>query len=151
MRRRRRTPYLLLGPGLLWLLVFFAIPMAFMAYISLNEGSLAEGFSFGWNWANFGDSLTEYQTPFGRSFLYAGAATVFALLIAYPLAYAIAFRGGRWKTALLFVVIAPFFTTYLVRTLAWQTILSDEGQFVDLLRTIGVVGDRVRCSTRPPR
>jgi spermidine/putrescine transport system permease protein len=139
--RRRGTPYLLLGPGLLWLFVFFAIPMAFMAYISLNDGTLAEGFSFTWNWSNFQEAFTEYEKQFGRSFLYAGAATVLALLIAYPLAYAIAFKGGRWKTALLFIVIAPFFTTYLIRTLAWQTILADEGQFVDLLRTLGFVAD----------
>jgi spermidine/putrescine transport system permease protein len=138
---RRRTPYFLLGPGLLWLLVFFAIPMAFMAYISLNSGSLTEGFQFSWEWSNFGDALSEYKTQFGRTFVYAGVATLLALLIAYPLAYFIAFRGGRWKTALLFVVIAPFFTTYLIRTLAWQTILADEGQFVDFLRTVGIVGD----------
>ncbi|MGI8460229.1 MAG: ABC transporter permease [Solirubrobacterales bacterium] len=138
---RRRTPYFLLAPGLAWLLVFFAIPMAFMAYISLNSGSLAEGFSFTANFQNFADAVTDYGTQFRRSFTYAGAATVLALLIAYPLSYAIAFRGGRWKTALLFIVVAPFFTTYLIRTLAWQTILADEGQFVDLLKTIGLVAD----------
>jgi len=138
--RSRRTPYFLLGPGLLWLLVFFAIPMAFMAYISLNSGSLSEGFEFNWEWQNFSDALTDYGTQFGRTFIYAGVATVLALLIAYPLAYAIAFKGGRWKTALLFVVVAPFFTTYLIRTLAWQTILADEGPFVAFLQGVGLVG-----------
>ena len=141
MKQRRGAAYFLLGPGLLWLLLFFAIPMVFMAYISLNSGSLSEGFQFSWEWSNFSDAITDYKTQFGRTFLYAGVATVLALLIAYPLAYAIAFKGGRWKTALLFIVIAPFFTTYLIRTLAWQTILADEGQFVDLLRTIGIVGE----------
>ncbi len=143
MKRRRRTPYLLLGPGLLWLLVFFAIPMFFMAYISLHSGSISDpqGFQFTWEWSNFSEAITDYQKQFGRTFVYAGVATILALLIAYPLAYAIAFKGGRWKTALLFIVIAPFFTTYLIRTLAWQTILADEGQFVDFLRTIGVVAD----------
>jgi spermidine/putrescine transport system permease protein len=141
VRRGRRTPYFLLGPGLLWLLVFFAIPMAFMAYISLNSGSLSDGFEFSWEWQNFSDAVTEYGTQFGRTFIYAGVATVLALLIAYPLAYAIAFKGGRWKTALLFVVIAPFFTTYLIRTLAWQTILADEGPLVEFLRTVGIVGN----------
>ncbi len=115
--------------------------MAFMAYISLNSGSLSDGFEFSWEWPNFSDAVTEYGTQFGRTFIYAGVATVLALLIAYPLAYAIAFKGGRWKTALLFVVIAPFFTTYLIRTLAWQTILADEGPLVDFLRTVGIVGD----------
>ena len=143
MTRRRRTPYFLLGPGLLWLFVFFAIPMAFMAYISLNSGGLSEkeGFQFTWEWANFSEAFTEYGTQFGRTFVYAGVATVLALLIAYPLAYAIAFKGGRWKTALLFVVIAPFFTTYLIRTLAWQTILADQGVLLDLLRSLGLAGD----------
>ena len=144
MKQRRGASYFLLGPGLLWLLVFFAIPMVFMAYISLNSGSLSEGFQFTWEWSNFSDAITEYKTQFGRTFLYAGVATVLALLIAYPLAYAIAFKGGRWKTALLFIVIAPFFTTYLIRTLAWQTILADEGQFVDLLKTIGIIGEDSR-------
>ena len=60
-----------------------------------------------------------------RAFVYAGAATVLAFFIAYPLAYVIAFRGGRWKSLLLLLVIAPFFTNYLIRTIAWETILSD--------------------------
>jgi spermidine/putrescine transport system permease protein len=151
VRRRRRTPYFLLGPGLLWLLVFFAVPMAFMAYISLNSGSLTdpEGFQFTWEWSNFSEALTDYQTQFGRTFLYAGAATLIALLIAYPLAYFIAFRGGRWKTALLFVVIAPFFTTYLIRTLAWQTILADEGIVIDVAKALGIAGDGTELLDTP--
>ncbi len=141
MKQRRRAPYLLLGPGLLWLLVFFAIPMAFMLYISLNSGTLEQGFQFTWEWANFSNAITDYGTQFGRTFVYAGIATILALLIGYPLAYAIAFKGGRWKTALLFIVIAPFFTTYLIRTLAWQTILADGGFFLDFMRTLGLAGD----------
>ena len=151
MTRRRRTPYFLLGPGLLWLLAFFVIPMGFMAYISLNSGSLTdpEGFQFTWEWANFSDALTDYGTQFGRTFIYAGVATVLALLIAYPLAYAIAFKGGRWKTALLFVVIAPFFTTYLIRTLAWQTILADGGILLDFMRTVGIATDGTELLDTP--
>jgi spermidine/putrescine transport system permease protein len=139
--RRRLTAYWLLGPGLLWLVVFFVVPMYFMGRISLFEGTATTGYEFTWNWSNFPDALSEYDTQFIRSFLYAGTATVLALLIAYPLAYAIAFRGGRWKTLLLFAVVAPFFTTYLIRTLAWQTILSDQSFAVDALQTLGLLSD----------
>jgi spermidine/putrescine transport system permease protein len=139
--RRRLIPYALLLPGLLWLVVFFVVPMYFMGRISLYEGSSTTGYEFVWNWSNFPDALSEYDTQFLRSFFYAGAATVLALLIAYPLAYAIAFRGGRFKTLLLFAVVAPFFTTYLIRTLAWQTILSDQNFVVDFLKTLGLVAE----------
>ena len=139
--RRRLIPYGLLAPGLLWLVIFFVVPMYFMGRISLYEGSTTTGYEFAWNWSNFSDSLSEFDTQFLRSFFYAGAATVLALLIAYPLAYAIAFRGGRYKTLLLFAVVAPFFTTYLIRTLAWQTILSDQSFIVDTLKTLGLVAD----------
>ncbi len=138
--RRRLVPYFLLGPGLLWLFVFFAIPMAFMGYISLNSGSIEDGFSFTSEWANFGAAFGDYGSQFGRSFLFAGIATLFALLIAYPLAYTMAFHGGKWKNALLLIVIAPFFTTYLIRTLAWQTILADDSFVVDVAKAIGLVG-----------
>jgi spermidine/putrescine transport system permease protein len=142
--RRRLVPYFLLGPGLAWLLIFFLVPMYFMARLSLYSGTLEQGFNFNWDWANFSDSLTLYDTQFVRSLLYAGAATVLCLLIGYPLAYAIAFKAGRWRNVLLFAVIAPFFTTYLIRTLAWETILSDQSPVVDALRTVGLVGDEGR-------
>ena len=137
--RRRLVPYGLLAPGLAWLAVFFAVPMYFMGVISLESGNLTEGFSFTWEFSNFSDSLSSFDQQFIRSFVYAGIATVLCLLIAYPLAYAIAFRGGRFKNALLLAVIAPFFTTYLIRTIGWQTILADDSPLVDFLRTIGLV------------
>lgn len=139
--RRRLVPYLLLGPGLVWLILFFVVPMYFMGRLSLEEGTLTTGFEFTWQWSNFTDGLSEFDTQFLRSFLYAGAATLLALVIGYPLAYAIAFRGGRWKNALLLAVIAPFFTTYLIRTLAWQTILSDQSPTVDALQFLGLVSE----------
>jgi spermidine/putrescine transport system permease protein len=139
--KRRLIPYGLLAPGVLWLVIFFVVPMYFMGRISLYEGSSTEGYEFAWNWSNFPDALTQYDTQFIRSFFYSGVATVLALLIAYPLAYAIVFRGGRWKNLLLFAVIAPFFTTYLIRTLAWQTILSDQSFVVDSLKTVGLVAE----------
>jgi spermidine/putrescine transport system permease protein len=138
---RRRVPYLLLAPGLLWLAIFFVLPLFFMGIIAVEEGSLEEGFSLTWRFANFTDSISRFDTQFVRSFIYAGIATALCLVIAYPLAYAIAFKAGRWKNALLLAVIAPFFTTYLIRTLAWQTILFDNSPIVDALKFVGAVPD----------
>lgn len=141
MTRRRFVPYGLMAPGLFWLLVFFAIPMGFMALISLNTGSLDEGFTLTWTWSNFPDSISTFSAQFGRSFRFSLIASALCLLIAYPLAYAIAFKAGRWKNVMLFAVIAPFFTTYLIRTLAWQTILTDQGQIADFFRAIGIISE----------
>src|SRR5436305_6528913 len=137
---RRATPYLLLAPGLAWLLVFFLVPMYYLANTSLQTGSLEVGYTFSWAWSNYKDAFTTYDTEFLRSIQYAGLATIIALLISYPLAYWIAFRGGRWKNLFLLLVIAPFFVTYLIRTLAWESILSDGGVVVSFLRTIHVLG-----------
>src|SRR5205085_5165219 len=97
-------------------------------------------FHFGWAWSNFHDAISLYHTQFVRSFEYAGIATLIALVVSYPLAYWIAFRGGRWKNLFLLLVIAPFFVTYLIRTLAWESILADDGPVVAFLRSIHVLG-----------
>jgi spermidine/putrescine transport system permease protein len=135
---KRLVPYWLLAPGLLWLVLFFVVPMYFMGELALRSGSLTSGFTLTWDWANFPDSLSGHTEQIWRSFVYAGTATVLALLIAYPLAYAIAFRAGRFKVVLLFAVIAPFFTTYLIRTIAWKTILSDSSPLVSVLKTLSL-------------
>jgi spermidine/putrescine transport system permease protein len=140
-RHRGLTPYLLLAPGLAWLAVFFLVPLGFLAYQSLQSGSFDVGYAFHWAWGNYWDTLQRYHEQLTRSLVYAGLATVFALLISYPLAYWIAFRGGRWKSLLLVMIIAPFFVTYLIRTLAWQTILADEGPVVGIFRDVGILGD----------
>jgi len=139
--RKSLLPYALLAPGLLWLVVFFAVPLYYMAQISLKEGTLETGYQFTWHFQTYTDAISAYDEQILRSFWYAGLATAIALIVGYPLAYAIAFRGGKWKNALLLVVILPFFITYLVRTLSWQTILDDEGVVVDVLKAIGMVGD----------
>ncbi len=136
---RRATPYLLLAPGLAWLAVFFLVPMYYLLNTSLQTGSLEVGYTFNWAWSNYKDALTLYQDQFIRSIQYAGIATIIALLISYPLAYWIAFRAGRWRNLFLLLVIAPFFVTYLIRTLAWETILSDDGFVVNVLQTLGLV------------
>jgi spermidine/putrescine transport system permease protein len=137
--RQRLVPYWLLGPGLLWLVIFFVVPMYFMGELALRSGSLTTGFTFNWEWANFPDSLSGHNEQIVRSFFYAGAATLLALAIGYPLAYAIAFRAGRYRNLLLFAVIAPFFTTYLIRTIAWKTILSDDSPLVGVLQTLALI------------
>jgi spermidine/putrescine transport system permease protein len=138
--RRRIVPYFLLGPGAVWLLVFFLIPLFYLGRLSLESGVVGS-LEFSWHWANYDDALSLYDTQFVRSFLYAGVATLLCLLLAYPLAYAIAFKAGRWRHLMLFAVVAPFFTTYLIRTLAWETILSDESPVVSVLQFLGIVAD----------
>ena len=142
--RKAGLPYFLLLPGLGWLLVFFAIPLAYMAFESLKSGTLDTGYVFTWELANYTDAIADFSEQFLRSFEYAGLATIFGLLIGYPLAYVIAFRGGRWRNALLLAVIVPFFITYLIRTLSWETILSDSGFVVETLRSVGIVSENGR-------
>jgi spermidine/putrescine transport system permease protein len=137
--RKGLAPYALLAPGTAWLLVFFVVPLYYLAKMSLEQG-LFPLFSFSWAWGNFSDAVSSYHTQFVRSLEYAGLATAIALLISYPLAYWIAFRGGRWKNLFLVLVIAPFFVTYLIRTLAWQTILSDGGIVVTILKDVHILG-----------
>ena len=138
-RHRWITPYLLLAPGLAWLAAFFLIPLGFLAYQSLQRGTFDFGFAFSWEFYNYWDAISRYREHLIRSFVYAGLATVIALVVAYPLAYWIAFRGGRWKNLFLLLIIAPFFVTYLIRTLAWQTILADEGTIVGVLRDLHIL------------
>ena len=138
-RRRWVTPYLLLLPGLLWLALFFLVPMYYLGYTSLQSGDLFSGYTFTWAWDNYTDAWSLYRNQFFRSFEYAAIATVVAFLISYPLAYWIAFRGGRWKNLLLLLIIAPFFVTYLIRTLAWKTILSDDGIAVTTLQQLHLI------------
>jgi spermidine/putrescine transport system permease protein len=137
--RRRSTAYLLLLPGAFWLIVFFVIPLYFMGKLSLDTeipGTLH--YHFTWHWDNYKEALELYKTQFFRSFVYAAVATLLCLLIAYPLAYVIAFKAGRWRNLMLFAVVAPFFTTYLVRTLAWKTILADESPVTEIAHSIGL-------------
>jgi len=134
------TPYLLLAPGVLFLTVFFLVPLGFLAYQSLQSGNIDFGYTFTWAWSNYSDALHNYRAQFVRSITYAGIATLLALVISYPVAYWIAFRGGRWKNLLLLFIVAPFFVTYLIRTLAWETILSDNGFVVNTLQTLHVLG-----------
>ncbi|WP_435818108.1 ABC transporter permease [Micromonospora matsumotoense] len=149
--RHRLLPYLLLLPGAAWLLVFFAVPLLQLAAASLYDptGSLSTGYALTWAFGNYPEALQAYWPQFARSFGYAGAALVLALLMGYPLAYAIAQKAGRWKNLLLVCVVAPMFTSFLVRTLAWKTILSDNGALVGLLRDVHLLGPDGRLLATP--
>ncbi|MEU6645597.1 ABC transporter permease [Saccharomonospora sp. NPDC046836] len=149
--RRRGLPFLLLLPGGLWLLLFFVVPSVQLAATSLYDrsGSLETGYRQAFAFGNYVDAVAEYWPHLLRSAGYAGIATVICLLLGYPLAYAIAQKAGRWRTLLLVCVIAPFFTTFLLRTLAWKSILSDNGPVVALWRALPFVPDDARLLATP--
>jgi spermidine/putrescine transport system permease protein len=142
--RRRLLPWLFLGPGLLWLLIFFAYPLLNQFAVSLMTGDPEHGYTLTWAFHNYWDAISDYKTQFGRSIVYAGVATILCLVIAFPLAYFIAFKAGRFKGLMLLLVILPFFMSYVLRTVAWQLILSDDGWVVNRLRDVGLVGENGR-------
>ncbi|MGA4726101.1 ABC transporter permease [Micromonospora taraxaci] len=151
LTRRQLLPYLLLLPGVAWLLVFFGVPLAQLAAASLYDpsGSLTTGYAMTWAFGNYSHVVQAYWPQFLRSFGYAGLALVLALLLGYPLAYAIAVKAGRWRNLLLVCVVAPMFTSFLVRTLAWKTILSDNGTLVGLLRDAHLLAPDGRLLATP--
>jgi spermidine/putrescine transport system permease protein len=137
--RRWWVPYALLAPGAIWLLLFFAIPMAFMLVVSLQEGSLSQGYELTWNFSIYPEVIGEYWELMVRSVVFALLTTLITLLIGYPLAYTIAFRGGRYKNALLLIVVMPFFVSFVIRTLNWKLILADNGILFGTLKDIGLL------------
>jgi spermidine/putrescine transport system permease protein len=147
---RRFTPYLLLAPGVIWLLVFYVYPSIQMFISSFWTGTLETGFTFSLsNWTTYTAAIDRYSEQFLRSLLYGAAATVICFLIAYPLAYAIAFRGGRYKNVLLFLVIAPFFTSFLLRTQSWKIILGDDGIVFGPMKDLGFLPPEFRVLATP--
>jgi spermidine/putrescine transport system permease protein len=140
-QRRKLVPYLLLLPGLAWLLVFYLWPALNQTYVSLQTGNFEIGYTFDWNWSNYSNALSDYQEQFFRSIYYAGMATIAAFVISFPLAYFIAFKAGRWRNLMLLLIILPFFTSYLVRTVAWQTILADNGFVAERMRDVGLLSE----------
>ncbi len=149
--KRRGLGWLLLVPGMLWLAVFFLFPTVQLFFTSLYDptGSYETGYAMTWHFANYADALRDNWNLFLRSFVYAGTATLLCLMMGYPLAYAIAFKAGRWKHFMLVLVIAPFFTSFLLRTLAWRTILSDQGPVTDFLQAIAVIPEDGRLLATP--
>jgi spermidine/putrescine transport system permease protein len=148
-RHRGVIPYLFLLPGGLWLTVFFVIPMVTMASVSLQEGSLGSGFRLTWNFDIFPESIARWDTQFLRSLVFGLIVTMLAMLIGYPMAYTIAFRGGRYKTILLLLVIMPFFTSFVIRTISWKFILADQGFVLGTLKDMGLLEPGFRLIATP--
>jgi spermidine/putrescine transport system permease protein len=141
MDRVKRTlaPYLLVLPGGLWLVVFFAVPMATMVSLSLQEGDVVNGFVFTGHWQNYVESLADYQTQLIRSLVY-GAVTSFVLIVlAFPVAYWIAFYGGKRKATYLFLILLPFFVSFVLRTISWRMLLTDDGVLLHPLKEAGIL------------
>ena len=136
---------------MVWLAIFFLFPTVQLFFTSLYDpsGSFEQGYALTWHFANYYDAVRDTYNLFLRSFIYAGIATLVCLLLAYPLAYAIAFKAGRWKNVMLVLVIAPFFTSFLLRTLSWRAILADQGPVTSFLKTIAILPDDGRLLATP--
>ena len=142
-------PYFFLIPGGLWLLAFFVVPMLVMASVSLQEGSLGTGYALTWNFGVYPEMIAEWAPQFERSLWYSIVVTVLTLAVGYPMAYTIAFRGGRYKSILLLLVILPFFTAYIIRTLSWKLILADNGFVLGGLKDVGILDAGFRVIATP--
>jgi len=152
LRSRSYTPYLLLAPGLIWLVTFFIIPIFSLASTSTMvrpDGAQIGTYVQELRFQNYVDAFVANQDQYIRSFVYAGIATIVALAIAYPLAYMIAFKSGKYRNILLVLVVAPFFTSFLLRTVAWTQILGDEGPIVSTLKLLPFFDDTLRLTATP--
>ncbi len=142
LRNAKYAPYLMSLPGLLWLYVFFLVPLVTLLKIALSvkpDRNLPV-YDLTWKWSNFGTAFDDYGEQLLRAFFYAAIATVLCILIAYPIAYFIAFKAGKWQNLMLGLVMVPFFTSFLLRTLAWQTLFADSGPVLDFIRTVKLDG-----------
>jgi spermidine/putrescine transport system permease protein len=147
--RRGAIPYLLSLPAGAWLAVFFVIPLVAILAVSLMTGDTVHGFTLTWDFSVYPDVIDQYSTQFVRSFLYGGASTAIALVVMYPVAYWIAFRGGRHKSPLLFLILLPFFVSFVIRILAWQFILADQGIVLGTLKDLHIVPSSVHVLSTP--
>jgi spermidine/putrescine transport system permease protein len=148
-RRRGLIPYLFLVPGGLWLIVFFVIPMITVGSVALQEGSLGTGYRLTFNFGVFPEAVTRWNVQLVRSLQFGLIVTLLALLIGYPMAYTIAFRGGRYKNILLLFVIMPFFTSFIIRTISWKFILADQGFVLGTLKDLGFLEQSFRLIATP--
>ncbi|MEV4005919.1 ABC transporter permease [Actinomadura sp. NPDC049753] len=137
--RGRLAPYLMILPGGLWLAAFFLVPMVLMVSLSLQTGNLIDGFQQTLHWQNYTDGLSTYGDKFVRSLWYGLVATVACIVLAYPAAYWIAFRGGRAKSTYLFLLLLPYFVSFILRTVSWKLVLTDNGPILGPLRDHGVL------------
>ena len=133
------APYLLALPGGLWLVILFLVPLIAMLSLSLQTGDVLHGYTLTWNWAQFPDQLREHSTEFIRSAVYAGIATLICLVVSFPVAYWIAFYGGRRKNFFLLMLLLPFFVSFVIRSLVWSFILADQGIVLGTLKNLHLV------------
>ena len=143
-RRRKLLPWLFLGPGLLWLLIFFLYPLLNQVSVSLMTGNPEQGYTLTWAFDTYWNAISDYKEQFLRSIVYSAIATILCLIIGFPLAYFAAFHAGRWRGLILLLIILPFFMSYVLRTVAWQLILNDDGAVVGVFRTIGILDENGR-------
>ena len=137
--KRQLAPYFLVLPGGLWLLLFFAIPMVAMLSLSLQQGDIVYGYKLTWHFANYSDAITLYHDQLFRSLIYAGIGTILLIALAFPVAYWIAFYGGKRKPTYLFLLLLPFFVSFVLRTISWRLILTDEGVLLGPLKHLGLL------------
>ena len=137
--KRQLAPYFLVLPGGLWLLLFFAIPMIAMLSLSLQQGDIVYGFRFTWHFQNYVDAIDDYHTQLVRSLIYAAIGTVLLIALAFPVSYWIAFYGGKRKPTYLFLLLLPFFVSFVLRTISWRQILTDDGPVLSPLKSIGLL------------
>jgi spermidine/putrescine transport system permease protein len=147
--RQGSVPYLLSLPAGAWLALFFVVPLIAILSVSLMTGNPVDGFKLTWNFSVYPDVINQYSTQFGRSFLYGAISTVISLVVMYPVAYWIAFRGGRYKSTLLFLILLPFFVSFVIRILAWQFILADQGIVLGTLKDLHVVPSSLHVLSTP--
>jgi spermidine/putrescine transport system permease protein len=147
--RARLTPYALIFPGGLWLAIFFVIPTVVMLSMSLQSGNVIDGFTFTGNWQNYTHGLSTYHDQIIRSVLYGVIATIIQIIIGFPVAYWIAFKGGANKSVYLFLVLLPFLVSFVLRTISWQFLLSDNGILLGPLRDMGLLPDDFRVLATP--
>jgi spermidine/putrescine transport system permease protein len=138
--RRPRWPWLLLTPGLLWLLGLYVLPLLGLVPLSLSEPLSRFGLDtvFTGRVANYSEVLQAYGPILLRSFSFAAIATAVGLVLAYPLAFAIRFRGGRWQPLLIGLVVLPSLSSFLVRAIAWTSLLGDNGPVLGLVESLGL-------------
>jgi spermidine/putrescine transport system permease protein len=139
--KRQLAPYFLVLPGGLWLLLFFAIPMIAMLSLSLQQGDVVYGYRFTFHWQNYTDAITGYHDQLIRSLIYAAIGTIVLIALAFPVAYWIAFYGGKRKPTYLFLLLLPFFVSFVLRTISWRQILTDDGPVLHALKAVNLVPD----------
>lgn len=149
-KRRSRVAYGILAPGGIYLMLAFIVPLILVVYTSLQSGGLLSGgYQFTWAFENYADAFSSSKTFIARALLYSALATVLTILLAYPMAYWIAFYAGRWKSTLFFLILVPFFVSFVIRTVQWNFILADDGVLFGFLKDLGLLPDNFRVLAGP--